>query len=286
MSYRALYERSIHERDTYWAEQASRIHWHRPFDTVCDVSNPPFVKWFDGGLTNLCHNAVDRHVHDRADQAALVFVSTETNTEETISYGQLLVEVERMAAILHGLGVGKGDRVLIYMPMIPQAVIAMLATVRLGAIHSVVFGGFASHALASRIDDATPSVIVTADAGSRGGKVIPYKPLLDEALRQSTHTVPHVLLVDRKLAPAEMDTPRDVDYWDARSSVMDAIVPCEWVEATHPSYTLYTSGTTGKPKGVQRDTGGYAVALAASMEQVYCGKPGETFFCASDIGWV
>ena len=286
MSYRALYERSIHERDTYWAEQASRIHWHRPFDTVCDVSNPPFVKWFDGGLTNLCHNAVDRHVHDRADQAALVFVSTETNTEETISYGQLLVEVERMAAILHGLGVGKGDRVLIYMPMIPQAVIAMLATVRLGAIHSVVFGGFASHALASRIDDATPSVIVTADAGSRGGKVIPYKPLLDEALRQSTHTVPHVLLVDRKLAPAEMDTPRDVDYWDARSSVMDAIVPCEWVEATHPSYTLYTSGTTGRPKGVQRDTGGYAVALAASMEQVYCGKPGETFFCASDIGWV
>lgn len=286
MSYRALYERSIHERDTYWAEQASRIHWHRPFDTVCDVSNPPFVKWFDGGLTNLCHNAVDRHVHDRADQAALVFVSTETNTEETISYGQLLVEVERMAAILHGLGVGKGDRVLIYMPMIPQAVIAMLATVRLGAIHSVVFGGFASHALASRIDDATPSVIVTADAGSRGGKVIPYKPLLDEALRQSAHRVPHVLLVDRKLAPAEMDTPRDVDYWDARSSVMDAIVPCEWVEATHPSYTLYTSGTTGKPKGVQRDTGGYAVALAASMEQVYCGKPGETFFCASDIGWV
>ena len=286
MSYRALYERSIHERDTYWAEQASRIHWHRPFDTVCDVSNPPFVRWFDGGLTNLCHNAVDRHVHDRADQAALVFVSTETHTEETISYGQLLVEVERMAAILHGLGVGKGDRVLIYMPMIPQAVIAMLATVRLGAIHSVVFGGFASHALASRIDDATPSVIVTADAGSRGGTVIPYKPLLDEALRQSTHTVPHVLLVDRKLAPAEMDTPRDVDYWDARSSVMDAIVPCEWVEATHPSYTLYTSGTTGKPKGVQRDTGGYAVALAASMEQVYCGKPGETFFCASDIGWV
>src|SRR5574343_1276566 len=286
MSYRALYERSIHERDAYWAEQASRIHWHRPFDTVCDHSQPPFAKWFVGGLTNLCHNAVDRHVHDRADQPALVFVSTETNTEETISYRQLLVEVERMAAILHGLGVGKGDRVLIYMPMIPQAVIAMLATVRLGAIHSVVFGGFASHALASRIDDARPTVIVSADAGSRGGKVIPYKPLLDEALRQSTHHVPHVLLVDRQLAPAEMQTPRDVDYWDARSSVMDAIVPCEWVEATHPSYTLYTSGTTGKPKGVQRDTGGYAVALAASMEQVYCGKPGETFFCASDICWV
>ena len=286
MSYRALYERSIHERDAYWTEQANRIHWHRPFDTVCDHSQPPFAKWFVGGLTNLCHNAVDRHAHDRADQAALVFVSTETHTEETLSYGQLLVEVERMAAILHGLGVGKGDRVLIYMPMIPQAVIAMLATVRLGAIHSVVFGGFASHALASRIDDARPTVVVTADAGSRGGKVIPYKPLLDEALRQSSHAVPHVLLVDRHLAPADMQTPRDVDYWDARSSVMDAIVPCEWVEATHPSYTLYTSGTTGKPKGVQRDTGGYAVALAASMEQIFCAKPGETFFCASDIGWV
>ena len=286
MSYRALYERSIHERDAYWTEQANRIHWHRPFDTVCDHSQPPFAKWFVGGLTNLCHNAVDRHAHDRADQAALVFVSTETHTEETLSYGQLLVEVERMAAILHGLGVGKGDRVLIYMPMIPQAVIAMLATVRLGAIHSVVFGGFASHALASRIDDARPAVVVTADAGSRGGKVIPYKPLLDEALRQSSHAVPHVLLVDRHLAPADMQTPRDVDYWDARSSVMDAIVPCEWVEATHPSYTLYTSGTTGKPKGVQRDTGGYAVALAASMEQIFCAKPGETFFCASDIGWV
>ena len=286
MSYRALYERSIHERDAYWTEQANRIHWHHPFDTVCDHSQPPFAKWFVGGLTNLCHNAVDRHAHDRADQAALVFVSTETHTEETLSYGQLLVEVERMAAILHGLGVGKGDRVLIYMPMIPQAVIAMLATVRLGAIHSVVFGGFASHALASRIDDARPAVVVTADAGSRGGKVIPYKPLLDEALRQSSHTVPHVLLVDRHLAPADMQTPRDVDYWDARSSVMDAIVPCEWVEATHPSYTLYTSGTTGKPKGVQRDTGGYAVALAASMEQIFCAKPGETFFCASDIGWV
>src|SRR5574343_1491063 len=286
MSYRALYERSIHERDAYWAEQASRIHWHRPFDTVCDHSQPPFAKWFVGGLTNLCHNAVDRHVHDRADQPALVFVSTETNTEETISYRQLLVEVERMAAILHGLGVGKGDRVLIYMPMIPQAVIAMLATVRLGAIHSVVFGGFASHALASRIDDARPTVIVSADAGSRGGKVIPYKPLLDEALRQSTHHVPHVLLVDRKLAPAEMQTPRDVDYWDARSSVMDAIVPCEWVEATHPSYTLYTSGTTGKPKGVQRDTGGYAVALASSMKNIYGGSAGETYFSTSDIGWV
>jgi len=286
MSYDALYKRSIHERDHFWREQAERIEWHRPFDSVCDDSQPPFTKWFAGGLTNLCHNAVDRHVPHRPDQPALIHVSTETGAEQILSYGQLFVEVQRMAAILRGLGVGRGDRVLIYMPMIPQAVIAMLATVRLGAIHSVVFGGFASHALASRIEDATPTVIVTADAGSRGGKVIPYKPLLDEALALSQHKVAHVLLVNRGLAEASMLAPRDVDYHQARREVLDALVPCEWVDATHPSYTLYTSGTTGKPKGVQRDTGGYAVALATSMAQIYCGKPGETFFCASDIGWV
>jgi propionyl-CoA synthetase len=286
MDYSAFYKRSIDDREAFWRDQAGRIDWHRPYTTVCDDSNPPFARWFVDGQTNLCHNAVDRHVPHRPDQPALIYVSTETNTERSISYGQLLVEVERMAGILRTHGVGKGDRVLIYMPMIPEAVIAMLATVRLGAIHSVVFGGFASHSLASRIDDATPKLIVTADAGSRGGKVIAYKPLLDEALRLCTHQVPHVLLVNRHLAPADMQSPRDVDYHQARRDELDAIVPCEWVESNHPSYTLYTSGTTGKPKGVQRDTGGYAVALAASMAQIYCGLPGETFMCTSDIGWV
>jgi propionyl-CoA synthetase len=286
MDYSAFYKRSIDDREAFWRDQAGRIDWHRPYTTVCDDSNPPFARWFVDGQTNLCHNAVDRHVPHRPDQPALIYVSTETNTERSISYGQLLVEVERMAGILRTHGVGKGDRVLIYMPMIPEAVIAMLATVRLGAIHSVVFGGFASHSLASRIDDATPKLIVTADAGSRGGKVIAYKPLLDEALRLCTHEVPHVLLVNRHLAPADMQSPRDVDYHQARRDELDAIVPCEWVESNHPSYTLYTSGTTGKPKGVQRDTGGYAVALAASMAQIYCGLPGETFMCTSDIGWV
>jgi propionyl-CoA synthetase len=285
-SYRDLYQLSIEQPDAFWGKQAQRIEWHQAFEQVCDTSRPPFTQWFKGGLTNLCHNAVDRHVPVRPDQPALVFVSTETHQEETISYGQLKVEVERMAAILQNMGVGKGDRVLLYMPMIPQAVVAMLATVRLGAIHSVVFGGFASHSLASRIDDARPTVVVTADAGSRGGKVIAYKPLLDEALSLSAHKVPHVLLVNRGLADAPLHAPRDVDYASARREVMDAIVPCEWVESNHPSYTLYTSGTTGKPKGVQRDTGGYAVALATSMDQIYCGKPGEVFFCTSDIGWV
>jgi len=286
MGYRQAHERSLHDRDAYWAEQAERIEWHRPFDQVCDTRNPPFVRWFPGGLTNLCHNAVDRHVPHRPDQPALIHVSTETGQEYSISYAQLFVEVQRMAAILLQLGVKKGDRVLIYMPMIPQAVIAMLATVRLGAIHSVVFGGFASHALASRIDDAQPTVIVTADAGSRGGKVVPYKPLLDEALRLATHPVAHVLLVNRGLAEAPLQSPRDVDYHAARKQHLDAVQPCEWVDSTHPSYTLYTSGTTGKPKGVQRDTGGHAVALAASMAQIYDGQPGEVFFSTSDIGWV
>jgi propionyl-CoA synthetase len=286
MNYDALYQRSIRDRDNFWREQAHRIEWYRPFDQVCDDSNPPFARWFPGGQTNLCHNAVDRHVHERPDQPALIFVSTETNTEQSISYGQLYVEVQRMAAILRSLGVGKGDRVLIYMPMIPEAVIAMLATVRLGAIHSVVFGGFASHSLASRIDDARPTVVVSADAGSRGGKLIAYKPLLDEALNLSAHKVPHVLLVNRQLVPFSAQEPRDVCYHTARRALLDATVPCEWVDATHPAYTLYTSGTTGKPKGVQRDTGGYAVALATTMDQIYCGKPGETFFCTSDIGWV
>jgi len=286
MTYEAVYKRSVTDRDAFWREQAERIEWAHPFDQVCDHSQPPFARWFGGGKTNLCHNAVDRHVPHRPDQPALIHVSTETGQERTISYGQLFVEVQRMAALLVNMGVGKGDRVLIYMPMIPEAVIAMLATVRLGAIHSVVFGGFASHSLATRIDDAKPTVVVTADAGSRGGKVIAYKPLLDEALNMCQHQVAHVLLVDRGLAPATMRAPRDIDYLATRREVLDAIVPCEWVASEHPSYTLYTSGTTGKPKGVQRDTGGYAVALATSMAHIYGGQAGDTFMCTSDIGWV
>lgn len=286
VSYADFHRRSIAERDAFWTEQAGLIEWQSPFDRVCNYDRPPFARWFEGGLTNLCHNAVDRHLKDRAEQNALIFVSTETHTETVYTYRELHQEVQRFAAIYRALGVGKGDRVLIYMPMIPEAAFAMLAAVRIGAIHSVVFGGFASHSLASRIDDAQPKVIVSADAGMRGGKVVPYKHLLDEAIRLSKHQPQRVVMVNRGLADLAPVAGRDLDYASLRAQHLDAQVPCEWVDSTHPSYILYTSGTTGRPKGVQRDTGGYAVALAASMRHIYMAQPGETYFSTSDIGWV
>ena len=285
-AYKAFHERSVKDPQGFWAEQAQLIEWQKPFDQVLDYSNPPFAKWFKGGKTNLCHNAVDRHLKDRPDQQALIAVSTETDQEKIYTFRELHTEVNRMAAILKANGVVKGDRVLIYMPMIAEACFAMLACVRLGAIHSVVFGGFASHSLASRIDDAKPKMVILAEAGARGGKPVPYKPLLDEAIKLSEHKPAKVLVVDRKLVEYTKVEGRDLDYAAERAKVMDANVPCEWLDATDPSYILYTSGTTGKPKGVQRDTGGYAVALAASMRHIYGGKPGEAMFTTSDIGWV
>ncbi len=281
-----FHRRSIEERDAFWAEQARRIDWHVPPQRICDYDNPPFARWFVGGQTNLCHNAVDRHLAERADQNALIAISTETGTEKVYTYRELHAEVQRMAAVLQSLGVHKGDRVQIYMPMIAEAAFAMLACARLGAIHSVVFGGFASAALASRIDDAEPKVIISADAGSRGGRVVAYKPLLDEALQLASHKPAAVLIVDRGLAPAPMRAGRDHDWASLRALHADAQVACTWVESTDPSYTLYTSGTTGRPKGAQRDTGGYTVALAASMPLIFGAEAGQTFFCTSDIGWV
>jgi propionyl-CoA synthetase len=286
MRYADFYRRSIEQRDAFRAEQAELIHWQRPFQQVCDYRNPPFARWYVGGQTNLCHNAVDRHLATLGSQPALIYVSTEVDREEVYSFAELHAEVQRMAACLLALGVKQGDRVLIYMPMVPEAVFAMLACARIGAIHSVVFGGFASVSLASRIDDARPTVVVSADAGSRNGKVVPYKPLLDEAIRLSSHKPARVLMIDRGLAAFTRVPERDVDYAALRAQHVDTAVPCAWVDATHPSYTLYTSGTTGRPKGVQRDTGGYAVALAASMKHIFRGNPGETYFSTSDIGWV
>jgi propionyl-CoA synthetase len=285
-TYADFHRRSLEDRDAFWSEQATLIDWHTPFKKVCDYSNPPFARWFVGGKTNLCHNAVDRHAERYPKRKALIWVSTEVDKEVVYTFADLKAEVERMAAILKSLGVKKGDRVLLYMPMIPEAAFTMLACTRLGALHSVVFGGFASVSLASRIDDAQPAVVVSADAGSRSGKVVPYKGLLDEAIKLAAHKPDKVLMVNRGLAAMPMTEGRDVDYATLRERFMDAHVPCVWVESTHPSYTLYTSGTTGKPKGVQRDTGGYAVALAASMKHIYLGKAGETYFSTSDIGWV
>ena len=286
MNYADFHRRSIEDRDAFWAEQARLIDWKSPPQVICDNSRPPFTRWFAGGTTNLCHNAVDRHLKDRADQPALIFVSTETDIDRTYSFRELHEEVQKAAAALQSLGVGKGDRVLIYMPMIAEAAFTMLACARIGAIHSVVFGGFASVSLASRIEDATPKVIVSADAGSRGGKVVPYKHLLDEAIRLSRHKPQSVLMVDRGLAPMERVASRDLDWAEATAKYSGASVGCEWLDASDISYILYTSGTTGKPKGVQRDVGGYAVALTASMKHIFLGEPGETFFSTSDIGWV
>ena len=282
-----FHQQSIDDPDAFWSAQARLIDWHTPYAKTLDFSRPPFAKWFVGGQTNLCHNAVDRHAAKRPNDRALVFISTETDRETVYSFAELRQEVMRMAAVMQSLGVARGDRVLIYMPMIPEAAFAMLACARIGAIHSVVFGGFASGSLATRIDDATPKLIVSADAGMRGGKAVPYKHLLDDAIAQAKHQPEHVLMVDRGLDPGFARVAgRDVDYASLRERFIDVRVPVVWLESSAPSYILYTSGTTGKPKGVQRDTGGYAVALAASMKHIYCGGEGETMFSTSDIGWV
>jgi len=282
-----FHRQSIENRDAFWTEQAQLVHWHKPFDRVLDFSRPPFAKWFVGGQTNLCYNAVDRHLGVRGDQKALVYLSTETGEDKSYTFRELHAEVSRCAAVMRTLGVGRGDRVIVYMPMIPEACFVILACARIGAIHSVVFGGFASHSLATRIDDARPKLIVSSDAGMRAGKAVPYKHLLDEAIRLAQFPPDNVLLVDRGIDKAmPLTAGRDLDYATLRKQHLDASVPVEWMESNEPSYILYTSGTTGKPKGVQRDVGGYAVALAASMKHIYCGEAGETMFTTSDIGWV
>lgn len=286
-SYRDFYRRSIERREEFWAEQAQLVHWHEPFERVLDYSRPPFAKWFVGGLTNLCYNAVDRHLETRSGQKALIYISTETGERRTYTFRDLALEVNRVAGMLRALGVAKGERVLIYMPMVPEAVFAMLACARLGAVHSVVFGGFAAASLAARIDDARPKLMITADGGMRGGRAILYRPMYEQALRIAKSPPERIVVLNRGLDPQlELEPGRDLDYRDRVKQHRDEQVPVTWLESSEPSYILYTSGTTGRPKGVQRDTGGYAVALAASMKHIYCGAPGETMFTTSDIGWV
>jgi len=286
MRYEDFYRQSIEQPEQFWAEQARLIHWETPPQQILDQSRPPFRRWFVGGTTNLCYNAVDRHLASRGEQLALVAVSGETGITREFTYGELHREVNVFAAVLQSLGVGKGDRMVIYLPNIAEAAFAMLACARIGAIHSVVFGGFAAHNLALRIDDAQPKLLIATDAGARGGKVIAYKPLVDAALVESRSAVPHVLIVDRELDPQMTHVAgRDLDYASLRAEFIDAEVPVTWLESNEPSYLLYTSGTTGGPKGIQRDVGGYAVAMALSIRTVFDIAPGQVMFSTSDVGW-
>ena len=283
--YQAVFERSIQDPNGFWAEAAENVHWHKKWDKVLDDSNPPFYRWFAGGQLNTCYNALDLHIDNgRGDQPALIYDSPVTNKIKTFSYRELRDKVATFAGALAAQGVGKGDRVIIYMPMVPQALVAMLACARLGAVHSVVFGGFAANELAVRIDDAKPKVVVSASCGIEVARVIPYKPLLDEAIRLARHKPDKCIILQRPMERAELVAGRDLDWREA----MDAAAPhdCVPVAATDPLYILYTSGTTGQPKGVVRDNGGHVVALKWTMKNIYGVDPGDVYWAASDVGWV
>jgi propionyl-CoA synthetase len=283
--YAEAYQRSLADPEGFWGQVAQAIDWYRAPQVILDRSNAPFYRWFSDGVMNTCFNALDRHVADgRGDQAALVYDSPVTGVTRRYSYAELLDEVARFAGVLAGLGVGRGDRVVIYLPMIPQAVVAMLACARIGAVHSVVFGGFAAHELAVRIDDAQPAVVVSASCGIEVSRVIEYKPILDRALELATHQPAHCVILQRPQARPAMTPGRDLDWDEAMATARPA--DCARLAATDPLYILYTSGTTARPKGVVRDNGGHAVALRWSMDAIYDTRPGEVFWAASDVGWV
>ena len=277
--------RSLADPDGFWRDAAAGVEWDVEPVRVLDADAAPLYRWFTGGVLNTCHNALDRHVRDgRGDQPALVHDSPVTGTVTTLTYAQLLDEVSRFAGVLRGLGVGRGDRVVVYLPMVPLAVVTMLACARLGAVHSVVFGGFAPAELAARIDDARPVVVVTASCGIEPRRVVAYKPMLDAALATAAHAPAHVVVLQRPQLTAEMTPGRDLDHDELMATAEP--VGCVPVAATDPLYVLYTSGTTGRPKGIVRDNGGHAVALAWSVQAVFGVRPGETMFTASDVGWV
>jgi propionyl-CoA synthetase len=282
--YAEAFRQSLEDPEGFWGAAAAAVDWYQQPSAALDASATPFYRWFPGGVLNTCHNAVDRHVADRGSQAAIIYDSPVTGTARTISYAELRGEVAQLAGALRGLGVAKGDRVIIYMPMIPEAVIGMLACARLGAVHSVVFGGFAAPELAVRIEDARPKAVLTASCGIETARVIEYKPLLDRAIELSEHKPDHSLVLQRPQAVAELTAGRDLDWDQAVAAAEPA--ECVPVASSDPLYVLYTSGTTGKPKGVVRDNGGHAVALRWSMPNVYDIHPGERFWAASDIGWV
>ena len=285
MTYSEVYDRWQNDPQGFWAEAAEDVHWYKKWDQVLDASNPPFYRWFAGGEVNSCYNALDWHVENgRSDQFALIYDSPVTDTIKKYTYRELRDEVAKLAGVLTNLGVEKGDRVIIYMPMIPEAAMGMLACARIGAIHSVVFGGFAANELATRINDAKPKAVLTASCGIEVSRVIAYKPLLDESIEIAAHKPEKVLLLQRPQLEASLVDGRDLDW----KQQMETAVPvkCVPVAATDPLYILYTSGTTGIPKGVVRDNGGHLVALKWSMKNIYGVNAGDVYWAASDVGWV